>query len=107
MEKVDNRKWWNQLDENWQKVFKKAIDIDGEPTGSDLEKIVNLQEFYCNPNEISDLEPLRALTNWQEFYCNPNEISDLKPLRALTNLQTLSCNSNQISDLKRLISNLY
>jgi len=69
MEKVDNRKWWNQLDENWQKVFKKAIDIDGEPTGSDLEKIVNLQTLSCNQNEISDLEPLRALTNLQTLVC--------------------------------------
>ncbi|RKZ52033.1 MAG: hypothetical protein DRR08_28715, partial [Candidatus Parabeggiatoa sp. nov. 2] len=125
---VDKRKWWNQLDDNWKKVFKRKISIDGEPTDSDLEKIVNLhyldcsenqisdleplhanhkklQTLYCENNQISDLEPLRAMTNLQTLNCSSNEISDLEPLRAVTNLQTLNCSSNQISDLKPLHAN--
>ena len=89
MEKVNNRKWWNQLNSNWKEVFKKAIGIAIEPTDSDLEKIVNLQELGCRENQLSDLEPLRALTNLQYLYCSSNQISDLEPLRALTNLQYL------------------
>jgi hypothetical protein len=42
---IDKRQWWNQLDDNWKTVFKKAISINGEPTDSDLEKIVHLQEL--------------------------------------------------------------
>ncbi len=122
---IDKRKWWNQLDDNWKKVFKRKISIDGEPTDSDLEKIVNLhyldcsenqisdleplhanhkklQTLYCENNKISDLEPLRAMTNLQTLNCSSNEISDLEPLRAVTNLQTLNCSSNQISDLEPL-----
>ena len=74
---MDNRKWWNQLDDNWKNVFNKAISIKGEPTDSDLEQIVNLQELDCYENEISDLEPLRTMTNLRELGCRENQISDL------------------------------
>ncbi|MDM8562745.1 leucine-rich repeat domain-containing protein, partial [Candidatus Marithioploca araucensis] len=109
----DKRKWWNQLDEKWQKVFKKAIGIKLKPIDSELEKIVNLQKLdfsgdWDKKGEISDLEPLRALTKLQYLNCYNNQISDLEPLRALTNLQTLDCSSNQISDLEplRALTNL-
>jgi len=104
----DKRKWWNQLDENWQKVFKDAIGIKLKPIDSDLEEIVNLQKLNCRSNKISDLEPLRALTNLQVLDCSFNEISDLEPLRALTKLQVLNCWNNQISDLEplRALTNL-
>jgi serine/threonine protein kinase len=78
---------------------------------SDLEPLralTNLQALDCQHTKISDLEPLRALTNLQTLYCQHTKISDLEPLRALTNLQTLSCHSNQISDLEplRALTNL-
>jgi len=99
---VDKRKWWNQLDDNWKKVFKEAISIKVEPSDSDLEKIVNLQRLDCCWNDISDLEPLRALKSLQLLYCYGNQISDLEPLRALKSLQILRCYGNQISDLEPL-----
>jgi Leucine-rich repeat (LRR) protein len=66
------------LDYNWKTVFRKAISIYGKPTNSDLEKIVNLQELNCSENEISDLEPLRALTMLQELDCRKNKLSNLE-----------------------------
>jgi serine/threonine protein kinase len=99
---IDKRQWWNQLDDEWKEVFKKAISVDSEPTDSELEKIVNLQELNCSFNKISDLEPLHALTNLQVLACHENQISDLQPLHALTKLQKLYCWSNQISDLQPL-----
>ena len=101
--KIDKKmQWWNKLDDKWKGVFKRAISIDGEATDSDLEEIVNLQVLYCRSNQLSDLEPLRALTNLQELDCRSNQLSDLEPLRALTNLQILYCGENQISNLEPL-----
>jgi serine/threonine protein kinase len=131
--KIDKkRQWWNQLDDNWKWVFifNKAININIEPSDSDLDRMVNLpeldfsvktwknkgkitnleplraltnlRELNCGYNQIRDLEPLRALTNLQEFHCSGNQISALEPLRALTNLQELHCGANQISDFELL-----
>jgi len=99
---TDKRQWWNQLDDTWKNIFKDAISIDGEPTDSDLEKIVNLQTLSCTRNQISDLKQLSTLTNLRYLNCWKNQISKLGPLSALTNLQTLECGQNQISDLKQL-----
>ncbi|MEK8016054.1 MAG: protein kinase, partial [Candidatus Parabeggiatoa sp.] len=112
--KIDKRRWWNQLDDNWQKVFKEAIRIKVEPTNSDLEKIVNLSELcigietsqlekfkklkICSNIKISDLQPLRALTNLQKLSYYGNQINDLEPLHTLRNLLYLNCGGNQISD---------
>jgi Leucine-rich repeat (LRR) protein len=71
----DNRKWWNQLNDRWKNIFNKTISIDGEPTDSDLEKIVNLQTLDCCWSKIKSLEPLRALTNLRELYCSNNKLT--------------------------------
>ncbi len=102
--KIDKQKWWNQLDENWQNVFEN-IGIKSDPSDNELVEIVKL---WCHSNQLSDLEPLRALTNLQALYVHNNQLSDLEPLRALTNLQKLECYSNEISDLEplRALTNL-
>jgi Leucine-rich repeat (LRR) protein len=94
---TDNRHWWTQLDDNWKRIFKKAIEIAVEPSNNDLETIFNLRNLNCDHNQISDLEPIRALTNLQYLSCIGNKISDLEPLRALINLQYLNCSFNQIN----------
>ena len=92
MEKIDKRKWWNQLDGNWKNVFKKAISISGEPSDSDLEEIVNLQTLDCGDNKISDLKPLHPLTNLEELVygknlLNPAEIEKFK--KAVPNCEVI------------------
>jgi serine/threonine protein kinase len=110
---IDKREWWNRLDDNWKMVFKRKISIEGEPTDSDLEKIVNLQTLDLsgdrnNRGEIASLEPLRALTKLQTLNCKFNKIKDLEPLRTLKKLQTLGCSGNKIKDLEplRTLTNL-
>ena len=105
--RFSKREWWRKLDDNWKKVFKTAIGIDGEPDNGDLEKIVDLEELNCSNSQISNLEPLCALTELQKVACWGNQISNLEPLSALQNLQELDCHSNQISSLEPLRYLLY
>ncbi len=111
-QQVDNRIWWNKLDSRWKNIFKKAVNIDAEPSEIKLLKIVQLRKLGLDGNstfrtilkesEISSLEPLRQLTNLQELSCSYNQISDLEPLRQLTNLQKLNCSNNKLIDLEPL-----
>ncbi|HIE00324.1 MAG TPA: hypothetical protein EYP59_08555, partial [Thiotrichaceae bacterium] len=109
----NKRLWWNELDDDWKEVFKEVIFIEGEPTDSDLEEILQLQELDCALSDssfkIASLEALRALTNLKHLNCNFTQISDLEPLRALMNLQALDCSSNHLSDLEplRALTNLH
>jgi serine/threonine protein kinase len=101
---VDKRNWWEELDDNWKKVFNTAIAIDAEPSDSDLDKIFNLQKLDCSWNELSHLEPLRPLTQLLELDCSENKLSNLEPLRWLTQLQVLNCASNKLRNLEPLRS---
>jgi len=77
---VQIKEWWNQLDDDWKNVFKKAINIESEPSDDELVKTVNLQTLdfsrdWGNRGNIASLEPLRALTNLQRLDCSKNKIS--------------------------------
>lgn len=91
------RKWWLQLDEQWQAIFKAAISISSEPSNSDLVEMVNLPHLDCCKQSISScLEPLHQVTQLSgEGHKNP--ISSLEPLHQLTKLRTLRWNVSQVS----------
>jgi Leucine-rich repeat (LRR) protein len=99
---TSERKWWLQLDEEWQAIFKSAISISREPNNSELVDIVNLQKLNCRGTQISSLEPLHKLTNLRRLDCRGTQISRLEPLRELTNLRRLDCRGTQISRLEPL-----
>ena len=90
-------KWWLQLDEEWQAIFKKAIDIEHEPDNSELVDIVQLQELNCQKTQTSSLEPLRQLKNLEELNCRGTQINSLEPLHDLNNLRKLDCNDTKVS----------
>jgi len=97
---LENRNWWNQLDQKWRMIFINAIDvIDGEPNDNELVKIVNLRKLCCRRNRISSLAPLSHLSNLQELDCVENKISNLDQLCHFTHLQKLYCWRNEISHL--------
>ena len=66
-----HRIWWDQSDEEWKNIFRKALGIENKPTDDELDKIVNLSALDCslNLNQISDLQPLHALKNLQYLDC--------------------------------------
>jgi internalin A len=103
LKQVNNtRKWWDELDQQWQNIFQAAIGIKTKPTLNDLVKILDLHQLDCREKKISNLEPLRELKNLQVLDCSWNQILNLEPLSELKNLETLDCWKNKISDLEPL-----
>ena len=94
--------WWQQLDESWKEIFKKAIGIDREPAEHDLINILSLQEVDCKNTEIHDLKPLRKLKDLRSLNCIATPIKSLSPLRQLTGLLKLRCSRTQIRDIEPL-----
>lgn len=92
------RKWWLQLDQQWQAIFKAAISISSEPDNGDLVEMVNLQQLDCCKQSInSSLEPLHKITPLPKNNNHKNPINNLKPLYQLTKLRTLHWNISQVS----------
>lgn len=98
----EDRKWWNDLDDKWKKIFIKAIGIKREPKDNELLKIINLRALNCRANNISSLEPLSRLKNLQQLALQDNKIRRLDPLVSLTHLRKLFCGNNHIASLAPL-----
>ncbi len=103
---TSERKWWLQLDEEWQAIFKSAISSSREPNNSELVDIVNLQKLDCRKTQISHLEPLRELTNLRRLDCRGTQIMSLEPLHNLNHLHRLYWEMTQVSleEIENLIT---
>jgi hypothetical protein len=97
-----NRAWWNQLDGEWKRVFRRILDIVRQPNDDELEKILTLQELDCSNTHIRNLEPLQNFTNLQKLECYKTQIRSLLPLQHLKTLREVDCWSTQINTLAPL-----
>ena len=91
----------------------------GFPNFRGVEKIINLKTFYCDGNNLINLNinnltklkfldcrhnrlkelDISNLINLEELYCGYNQIEDLDNLENLNLLTTLHCNNNQLTNL--------
>jgi len=106
--KVEKRHfdWWNKLEENWKTLLEENanfyIQNYNDITHEELKKILNIEIFTCNNQNINNLIPLKELKNLVIIDCSKNSIIDLKPLSELSNLGIINCSNNLISDLEPL-----
>ena len=82
-------------------------DIPPSTTNKELKEIppivsqlINLKEFYCVDNEISDLTPIKHLIHLEAINLSGNKITNLKDFENFTNLTGLDVSNNQLTDLK-------
>jgi Leucine-rich repeat (LRR) protein len=70
--------WWNQLTEEWRKLFQKNIGL--KPRSEEIKKMLDEQEFLdCRESKITQLFPLRNFKNLKFLDISYTEIDDLSP----------------------------
>jgi internalin A len=97
-----SKQWWEQLNEEWRKIFREALDIHHPPTAHELVEMLELQEIDCSETYVRSLEPLNSLQNLRSLNCYQTPIRSLEPLRDLASLQKLDCWGTQINSLEPL-----
>jgi Leucine-rich repeat (LRR) protein len=117
------KKWWTELDKDWQEVFKKSVAFNETPDREQLHQITMLKAVDLkDKNDISNLKPLEMLEFLESIKFTDTRISDLSPIANLQfvkeliatksaiselgaisnykNLETLDCSNSLISDLE-------
>ncbi len=94
--------WWNDLDEAWKGVFRKAINFKNAPNPKQLGNIFKLKELYCYDTQITSLQPIENLINVEILGIYNSPIKDLSPVSNLIKLKELDCSSTQITTLAPL-----
>jgi WD40 repeat protein len=107
--------WWNELEEQWKKVFGQYLFYKYKTyaslTDHHLKTIFNLKELYLKYNSekgsrysnigfsLTNLSGIQSLTKLEKLDFQGNEICDLSPLQNLINLRELDCSNNRIVNL--------
>jgi Leucine-rich repeat (LRR) protein len=100
---IDQKRWWNSLDDEWKNIFMKAIgDNEIYDLPSQVERILNWTKLDCNSSHITDLEPLKNLKNLNELDISDTQVRNLKPLKNLKNLNELDISDTRVRNLKPL-----
>jgi Leucine-rich repeat (LRR) protein len=69
-----------------------------------MSEFVNLQEFDCEYNQITSIDPLRQCTQLIVLVCDYNELREIPEwIGELNNLEVLSCSHNKIISIPNSI----
>jgi len=123
-EKLNLEEWFKTLDITWKRIFKQEIDINRNPTLTDIEEIINLESIDCSGSYVISLEPLQYFkkikkldfsntkikkinkisecTSLEEINASNTEIKDITPLKKLINLKKLNISNTQVLSIDEL-----
>ncbi len=100
---IRRQKWWEDLDDDWKKIFIKELYFSTEndicPSDVELQELFKLQEFNFSDYEIKNLDGLKNLTNLKTLDCSSNNLTSLAGIENLFNLTDLNCSSNNLTSL--------
>ena len=99
-----DRKWWDQLDSRWKKIFRRASGIAHYPDDDDLSEIMKIQSLECVTPwfQITSLEPLSRLTGLKKLNCGKTRVTSLEPIVSITGLEELICRETPVTSLEPL-----
>ncbi len=97
------RRWWDNLPETWQQVFRKYVDITDTISIETIAEISNLAKLDLSGNqEIVSLEPLRNLIWLQSLDISNTRIANIEPVKFARNLKELNISNTQVNSLTAL-----
>lgn len=95
------RKWWKQLDKDWQTTFAGQIDLDDPPTREQLQQLVSLKKISIrNKLQINTLDPLRIFSHLSELYIDNVAVTNISPLYQLKHLSGLSVRNSPLTSIE-------
>ncbi len=95
--------WWNNLNAEWQDIFKTSFGISNPVTKEKLHDLISKDELsVANNKRISSLEPIRMLHRLEYLNIQNTGISNLDPLSGLNNLEFLNLNNTDVVSLEPL-----
>jgi len=94
--------WWDNLDGEWQQMFRNQFSLALNPSNEELQELVDLTELVIINNlSINNLNPLHIFTRLEELTVTKTSITDLSPVLSLTGLKKLNISSNPVLNWDR------
>ncbi len=98
------QKWWNGLNEAWEKEFEKQMKFDGNYDAENLQKLVNLHKIsIMDDHNIYNLVPLSIFKELEVLTVSNTKIKDIEPIIGLPNLVELNVPNNPIFEMPEIV----
>jgi Leucine-rich repeat (LRR) protein len=98
LETLQEIQWWNQLTEEWKRLFEK--NIGSNPSADEIRIMFEELEFLnCRASNIKGLFPLRRFQNLKFLDISHTSIDDLTPIQNLTSLRKLYFQNTKVKHL--------
>lgn len=92
--------WWKSLDLTWKRIFKRELDINHNPSDSELTEIFDLEEIDCSNTQIISLDPLKFLFKLRKLNCSNTNINQLDKISNLILIDELDISRTYVKSLK-------
>lgn len=97
---IELLEWWKSLDLTWKRIFKRALDINHNPSDSELFEIFDLEEIDCSNSQIISLDPLKFLFKLRKLNCSNTNINQLDKISNLILIDELDISKTYVKSLK-------
>ncbi len=94
--------WWGHLDDEWQDIFRDALNFEKTPSREELHKLTGLKKFIVKSILIKEISVMQEFTRLRELTFNDTQITDISPLGKMTKLEVLDCSRNPIEEISPL-----
>jgi Leucine-rich repeat (LRR) protein len=104
-------RWWQNLPDEWQKVFRSKMVSDTAATRENLHRLVELETFRFEDAPVHDLSVLGEFVRLKDLHFSATRITHIPDLEALHSLRSLRATNSPLQRigaiaLLRLLENL-
>jgi hypothetical protein len=101
--------WWDNLNDDWKKEFRKIVKVDEKPTISQLKALFEIDELKIskgilqeNCMNLESLSPVKRLKNLKTLAIEGTDIEELGPISNLKNLESLQISGTKIRNISAI-----
>ena len=95
-------RWWNNLSENWKKVFNAQIGTDTASTRENLHKLVEQEALNFKGVQVSDLNALSEFVRLKELHFSGTAITTIPALENIKFLTSLHATNSPVHQIESL-----
>jgi hypothetical protein len=92
--------WWNDMPEDWKKIFADRVNDFSRPTKEELHDITRIRELNVADNDaLLTLEPVVNMPMLNNLCIRGTSIGNIEPVKYLADLRELNFSNTSIDDL--------
>jgi Leucine-rich repeat (LRR) protein len=92
-------RWWQNLSDSWQKVFRSKMVSDTTATRENLHRLVEQETFHFGDAPVHDLSVLGEFVRLKDLHFSATRITQIPDMQALQSLKSLHATNSPLQQI--------